>query len=195
MWRQLLRQLPYLEAALKAMCRRLFMQVMPSRLQIVGSSCNAFLSYGFLSKNGLDSSWRLLKLTVKQSALFTFTIIIPQHKILKGECVTGGVLHDGLIANQTAKGVRSVFAPKTSGAFNLESASAGVALHAFVTFSSVAAFIGSAGQASYVSANAAMDDLVRCLDASGKPGRCIDTSIQLHALRRTHRICNWQAMP
>ena len=83
---------------------------------------------------------------------------------------SGGVLHDGMIASQTASGVRSVFAPKASGAANLAAAVAAAAVQGFAAFSSVAAFIGSAGQASYAAANAAMDDIIAGLHASGVMG-------------------------
>ena len=83
---------------------------------------------------------------------------------------SGGVLHDGMIASQTASGVRSVFAPKVSGAANLAAAVAAAAVQGFAAFSSVAAFIGSAGQASYAAANAAMNDIVSGLHASGVTG-------------------------
>lgn len=80
------------------------------------------------------------------------------------------MLSDGLLASQTASGVKSVFAPKLNGLNNLANATFAAALRGVATFSSVAAFIGSAGQASYAAANAAMDARLSEMHASGLPG-------------------------
>lgn len=84
--------------------------------------------------------------------------------------IAGGVLSDSLIVSQTARGLREVFAPKASGSMNLAAAMSGTAAEAFAAFSSVAAFIGSAGQAAYAAANAAMDDFCDQLQSYGIPG-------------------------
>jgi len=73
------------------------------------------------------------------------------------------VLSDGLLASQTASGVKSVFAPKLNGLNNLANATFAAALRGVAAFSSVAAFIGSAGQASYAARLSEMQ-------ASGLPG-------------------------
>jgi hypothetical protein len=86
-------------------------------------------------------------------------------------CSPGGVLSDGLLASQSSSGVKSVFAPKFNGLNNLANATFAAALRGVATFSSVAAFIGSAGQGSYAAANAAMDARLSEMQASGLPGR------------------------
>lgn len=87
----------------------------------------------------------------------------------------GGVLSDGLLANVTLSSIRRVLAPKASATaisghhrFQLQPSSQQI------FFSSVASLLGSAGQASYSLANAALDATAVSSRASGVPA----TSIQ-----------------
>ena len=96
-------------------------------------------------------------------------------RVKKAVVSAGGVLSDGLLASQTASGVKSVFAPKLSGLNNLVSATFAAALRGIAAFSSVAAFIGSAGQASYAAANAAMDARLSEMVTAGLPGTLLSS--------------------
>lgn len=74
----------------------------------------------------------------------------------------GGVLQDGLLAHQTAASLRRAFAPKVTVAAAGRSplgACGALSFHSEIHFSSIAALLGSAGQASYAAANAALDGL------------------------------------
>ena len=84
----------------------------------------------------------------------------------------GGVLHDGLLTGQSAQSVRAVLAPKAGGAHALLAACAAAPLRAWNAFSSVASFIGSAGQGNYAAANAVLDALAGSLQGQGLPGGC-----------------------
>ncbi|MBS1799661.1 MAG: SDR family NAD(P)-dependent oxidoreductase, partial [Acidobacteria bacterium] len=84
---------------------------------------------------------------------------VPDAAPLKGIVHCAGVLEDHGFLEQTAKGLRDVMRPKAMGAWNLHRATQGVALDFFVMFSSAAALFGSAGQANYAAANAALDAL------------------------------------
>ena len=80
---------------------------------------------------------------------------------LVGVLHAGGVLQDALLPNQTAAGVRAVFAPKASGSANLARLTRCAPLGALKLFSSVAAAMGSGGQANYAAANAVLDNLAQ----------------------------------
>jgi len=85
-----------------------------------------------------------------------------------------GVLSDATLRNQTLRGVRTVFAPKIAA---LQQLCVPNGLHpgAFqVLFSSVAALLGSPGQANYSSANTLLDSLAHQAQNSGT----VATSIQ-----------------
>jgi short-subunit dehydrogenase len=80
---------------------------------------------------------------------------------LQGVVHSGGVLADATIPNQSLPGIRFAFAPKASSAqlWQLPVGMQPAALH--LTFSSVAALLGSPGQANYSAANAALDCLAQ----------------------------------
>lgn len=75
----------------------------------------------------------------------------------QGVVHSGGVLADAAISNQTLPGIRAAFAPKASSAqlWHLPVGTQPSAMH--LTFSSVAALLGSPGQANYSAANAVLD--------------------------------------
>ena len=86
----------------------------------------------------------------------------------------GGVLADAAILNQTAAKLRLVTAAKVVGLSRLATAAAAQPLQQLLLFSSIAAPLGTAGQAPYAAANAALDSAAALLQQLGSPG----TSIQ-----------------
>ncbi|MEW2527029.1 type I polyketide synthase [Streptomyces sp. NPDC047071] len=81
-----------------------------------------------------------------------------------------GVVDDGVLESLTPERIHRVFGPKVDGLLHLDELTRDADLSAFVVFSSAAGVLGSAGQASYAAANAALDALVRRRHALGLPG-------------------------
>jgi acyl transferase domain-containing protein/predicted O-methyltransferase YrrM len=93
---------------------------------------------------------------------------------LRGIIHAAGVLEDGVLASQTWENFEKVFAPKVFGAWNLHTATKHLPLDFFVLFSSVAALLGSPGQANHVAANTFLDALAAYRQAQGLAGMSIN---------------------
>ncbi len=93
---------------------------------------------------------------------------------LRGVVHAAGVLDDGILLQLDVQRFRSVMAPKVQGAWNLHTLTAGARLDFFVTFSSVASFLISAGHGNYATANAFLDALAAFRRSRGLPATCIN---------------------
>ncbi|MFF6830219.1 SDR family NAD(P)-dependent oxidoreductase, partial [Streptomyces longwoodensis] len=82
---------------------------------------------------------------------------------------SAGVLDDGVVESLTPDQVERVMRPKVDAALHLHELTADMDLSAFVLFSSLAALIGSPGQANYAAANATLDALAAVRRAQGLP--------------------------
>lgn len=124
----------------------------------------------YLLSNDVQSYLTIFSSTLRRSLAHTFRLF--HYQLLSS---AGGVLSDGLLANIDLSSLRRVLAPKASATaisshhkFQLQPTSQQI------FFSSVASLLGSAGQASYSIANAALDATAVSSRASGVPA----TSIQ-----------------
>jgi len=93
---------------------------------------------------------------------------------LRGIIHAAGVLEDGVLLQQNWPRFAKVFAPKVFGAWNLHTATLGMALDFFVLFSSTSALLGAAGQGNYAAANAFLDGLAHYRRALGLPALSVD---------------------
>ncbi len=95
-------------------------------------------------------------------------------KPLRGVFHCAMVLDDGFIRQLDLSRLHPVLRPKLTGTLNLHEATLASPLDHFVLFSSVAATLGSVGQANYVAANAYLDALARWRRARGLPALSVN---------------------
>ncbi len=93
---------------------------------------------------------------------------------LRGVIHSAGVLNDGVLTQQDAARFAAVMAAKVEGAWNLHHLTQHQPLDFFVCFSSVAALLGSPGQANHAAANAFLDALAHHRRLQGLPGISIN---------------------
>ncbi|WP_164101785.1 type I polyketide synthase [Candidatus Laterigemmans baculatus] len=92
----------------------------------------------------------------------------------------GGILHaagalaDGLLYDMSLEQLERALRPKVQGAWNLHALSQTQPLDFFVLFSSIAAVLGSPGQANYAAGNAFLDGLAALRRSRGLPATAIN---------------------
>ncbi|MDX3224888.1 type I polyketide synthase [Streptomyces sp. ME19-01-6] len=104
-----------------------------------------------------------------RSALARLLRSIPDSHPLTAVIHTAGVLDDATITSLTPHQLDSVLTPKVDAALHLHELTRYEDLSAFVLFSSVAAAVGTPGQANYAAANAFLDALAHHRRAQGLP--------------------------
>jgi amino acid adenylation domain-containing protein len=88
---------------------------------------------------------------------------------LRGVIHAAGVIDDALVAQLELDRIRRVFEPKVLGAWHLHELTRDAPLDFFVAYSSVAAHLGSMGQAHYAGANRSLEALAELRRAQGLP--------------------------
>lgn len=95
---------------------------------------------------------------------------------LRGVFHTAGIVDNLPVGSVTADTVANMFAPKVTGAVNLDRAvrDAGIDLDHFVLYSSIAGLLGGFPQISYSAANAALQELACSRRRRGQRTLCVD---------------------
>lgn len=96
---------------------------------------------------------------------------------LKGIIHGAVVLDDGFIVDMNRDRFVTSYHAKVGGALNLHHATKDIPLDFFVSFSSISALIGNAGQANYVSANTFLDQFARFRNANGMAATTINLGV------------------
>ncbi|WP_424214049.1 SDR family NAD(P)-dependent oxidoreductase [Streptomyces sp. BI20] len=127
-----------------------------------------------LTELGAHVTLTACDITDRDSLTTLLTGIDPEHP-LSAVVHTAGVLDDTTLGGLTGERLAGVLAPKADAALLLHELTRdlGLDLDAFVLFSSVAGTLGTAGQANYAAANAALDALARARHAAGLPATSI----------------------
>lgn len=93
---------------------------------------------------------------------------------LRGVIHAAGVLDDALLVNQTPAHFATVLAPKLRAAWLLHQATLDEPLDLFLLYASASGILGTAGQANYAAANAALDALAEHRASLGLAAQAID---------------------
>ncbi|MGW3407252.1 type I polyketide synthase, partial [Streptomyces zhihengii] len=108
-----------------------------------------------------------------RDALAAVVAKVPAEWPLAGVVHAAGILDDGMLDGLSPQRLASVMRPKADGLAALDAVTAGLPLEWLVVFSSMAGTIGSAGQANYAAANAAVDAWVQRRRERGLPATSI----------------------
>ncbi|MCK9921408.1 beta-ketoacyl reductase, partial [Frankia sp. AgPm24] len=94
---------------------------------------------------------------------------IPPHHPLTSIIHTAGTLHDATLTTLTPTHLHHTLNPKTHAAWNLHHHTQHLPLQHFILFSSIAATLGTPGQANYAAANTFLDTLAHHRHTHGQP--------------------------
>ncbi|OLR93777.1 type I polyketide synthase [Actinokineospora bangkokensis] len=111
--------------------------------------------------------------TADRDQLAALLRAVPAEKPLTAVVHTAGVLDDGVLGALSPERLAAVLRPKVDTARHLDELTREHPVTAFVLFSSLAATAGSAGQANYAAANAALDALAQRRAAEGLPATSV----------------------
>ena len=126
-----------------------------------------------LASRGIQLVAETLDVTDRPACERLLAALERRHGPLRGLIHAAMVLDDGLVRDLDASRIEAVLAPKITGAVNLDLVSRTRQPDYFVLFSSATTMIGNPGQASYVAANAFVEELARTRRARGLPALAV----------------------
>ena len=114
-----------------------------------------------LSHTAHSASVSIIKgdLAAQEESQMRAATAVASDKVFQGVVHASGILADATLQKQTLAGVRAVFASKLVSMQRLGAAFMAQPIMQQLLFSSVAALLGSPGQANYSAANGALDGL------------------------------------
>ena len=113
---------------------------------------------------------------------------IDEHRPLSAVIHAAGVLDDAVLGSLTPARIDTVLRPKIDAAYNLHTLTRPHDVSAFVMFSSMAALVGSSGQANYCAANAFLDALALQRRAGGLPAMSLGWGLWEQASAMTGKL-------
>lgn len=111
-----------------------------------------------LRKSGTKVTVVSCDVSDRQGVSEVITAVDPAYP-LKGVVHAAAVLDDGILLSQTPERLKTTMDSKVYGAWNLHELTKDKNLELFVLFSSVASWLGAAGQSNYAAANLFLDQL------------------------------------
>ena len=137
----------------------------PADVSTIGSSLPALVASSFAGMLRMTSADAAASEDTKLLLAGSNVLGHAPRAAVVGIVHAGGVLADAMLSNQSVKGFRATWAPKVAALSRL---SLGYTSHPGamqLLFSSIAALLGSPGQANYSAANAALDVMAQASQA------------------------------
>lgn len=126
-----------------------------------------------LEKRGVNVRVERLDVCDREAVLELATQLKTTMPPLRGVVHAAGVLDDGVLTEQSWGRFEKAMAPKVIGTLNLHEATLDADLDFFVFCSSIAAALGSAGQANYAAANAFLNGFAEFRRSVGLPATSV----------------------
>lgn len=149
--------------------------ILASRRGAATQECKQLLAS--LQETGVDAEAVKLDVTDYDAVVKLIGRIQEQGPRLRGIFNSAMVLDDAFIKDINDERFMKVLDPKVSGTLNLYRCTKDIKLDFFVSFSSISALVGNAGQANYIAANCFLDEFARAVRLTGFPALTINWGV------------------